>query len=75
MNLRNYLIKVVAEFFYAYLLLGRYEYARSLFLGNPAVLELFKRAVCGLFWLQGELIIGLIGVGVHLVENNVAGLV
>lgn len=75
MNLRNYLIKVVAEFFYTYLLLGRYEYTRSLFLCNPAMLELFQGAVCGLFWLQGEFVIGLIGVGVHLVENNVAGLV
>ena len=75
MNLRNDFIKVVAEFFYTNLFLGRYEDAGSLFLRNPTVLEFFQRAVCGLFWLKGEFVVGLVGVGVHLVENNVAGLV
>ena len=75
MNLRNYLVKVVAEFFYADLFLGRNEDTWSFFLCNPAVLELFKRAVRGLFGLQGEFVVGLVGVGVHFVENNVAGLV
>ena len=75
MNLRNDFIKVVAEFFYAYLLLGRYENAGSLFLRNPTVLEFFQRAVCGLFWLKGEFVVGLVGIGINLIENHVAGLV
>ena len=74
MNLRNNLVKVVAEFFYAYPLFGRQEDAGGLFLGNPAVFELFQGAVDGLPGLQRELVVGLVGVSVHLVENNVAGL-
>ena len=75
MNLRDDLIQVVAEFFYADFLPGRYEDARGLFLGDPAALELFQGAVDGLFGLQGEFVIGLVGVGVHLVEDHVYGLV
>ena len=74
MNLRNYLVKVVAEFFYAYLLLGRYEDARGLLLGDPAVLELVQGAVHGLLGLEGELVVGLVGVGIHLVEDHQHGL-
>ena len=75
MNLRNNLIKVVAEFFYAYFLLGRNEDARRLFLCNPAVLEFFQRSIDGLFGFQGEFVVRLVGIGIHLVENNIDRLI
>ena len=75
MNLRNYLVKVVAEFFYTYLLLSADEDAGGLFLCYPAALEFFQRAVDGLLGREGEFVVGFVGVGVHFVEDHVDGLV
>ena len=71
MNLRNHLVKVVAEFFYADALFRRDEDARGFLHGDPAVLELFQRAVPVVFRLQGEFVVGLVGIGVHFVEHDV----
>lgn len=74
MNLRNHLVKIVAEFFYAYFLLGGDEDAGGLLLGYPAVFKLFQGPVAVSFWLQGEFVVGLVAVGVDLVEDDEYGL-
>ena len=75
MNLRNHLVQIVAEFFYADALLGGDEDAGGLFLGDPAVFQLVQGAVPVVFRFQGELVVRLVGIGVHFVENDKDGLV
>ena len=71
MNLRNHLVDVVAEFFYPYPLFCRDKDTRGFFAGYPAVFQLLKRSVDFLFRFQGEFIIFLPGVGVHLVKYHI----
>ena len=75
MDFGHNLIQVVAEFVDTDFLFGRDEDAGRLLFGNPAVLELFQRAVHGLFGREGEFVVGLVGVGVHLVEHHIHGFI
>ena len=74
-NFRNNFVEVVAEFFDADLLPCADEDAGCFFAGDPAGLELLQRAVDGLLGRERKLVVGLVGVGVHLVEHHVHRLV
>ena len=71
MNLRNHLVDVVAEFFYAGLFDGGNEDAGRLFLGNPAVPEFFEGPVFRSFGLQGIFVVFFVCVVVYLIEYHI----
>ena len=66
----HHLVKVSTEFVYTDLLSCRYEYAWSVFLCDPAVLELLQSVIFLLFRLKRELIVLFISICIDLVEND-----
>ena len=69
MDLCNHLIEVSAEFVDTHLFSCGNEYARSIFLCYPAVLELLKSVVLLSLRLKRKLIILLVSISVYLIEN------
>ena len=75
MDFRHHFVQVVPQFVDPNLLLGGDEDAGGLLLRNPAVLELVQGAVLRLLGREGEFVVGLVGVGIDLVEHHEDGLV
>ena len=75
MDFRHHLVQVVPELVDSDLFLGGDEDAGGLLLRDPAVLEFVQGAVLRLLGREGELVVGLVGVGIDLVEDHEDGLV
>ena len=69
-DFRHHLVQVSTKFVYTDFLSCRYEYAWSVFLCNPAVLELLESVIFLLFRLKRELIVLFISICIDLVEND-----